>query len=123
MKELTYVSAEAYSSADFMHGPIAIIHGGFPVIAVISQGNGYTTMFETINHSKNQRKAEMIIIFNSKEELDMAEIPLVIPDQIPEWLSQIPSIVAEQLFSYHLTQIKGNNPENPRSISKVTETN
>ena len=40
LKELTYVSAEAYSSADFMHGPIAIIQGGFPVMAVVPQGKG-----------------------------------------------------------------------------------
>jgi len=122
MKELTYVGAEAYSSADFMHGPIAIIHGGFPVMAVMPHGKAYATMLETTTRLKNHLKAEMIIISNSKEALEMAEIPIEIPDQIPEWLSPIPSIVAGQLFSYHLTQIKGNDPENPRTIAKVTET-
>ncbi len=122
MKELTYVSAEAYSSADFMHGPIAIIHGGFPVMAVVPQGKTYPSMFETISKLKNQLKAEMIIISNVKEALNLAEIPIEIPAQIPEWLSPIPAIIAGQLFSYHLTQIKGNDPENPRTIMKVTET-
>lgn len=122
LKELTYVSAEAYSSADFMHGPIAIINGGFPVMAVVPQGKVYPTMFETITRLKNQLKAELVVISNAQEALQMAEIPIEIPEQVPEWLSPIPSIVAGQLFTYHLTRIKGNDPENPRTINKVTET-
>jgi len=34
LKELTYTIAEPYSSADFLHGPIAMVGGGFPVLAV-----------------------------------------------------------------------------------------
>lgn len=123
MKELTYISAEAYSSADFMHGPIAIVNGGFPVMAVLPQGKVYKSMLETITRLKDKLKAELIIISNEKEALNMAEIPFEIPEQIPEWLSPIVSIVAGQLFAYHLTQVKGIDPENPRTIAKVTETN
>lgn len=92
-------------------------------MAVVPQGKTYPSMFETISKLKNQLKAEMIIISNVKEALNLAEIPIEIPAQIPEWLSPIPAIIAGQLFSYHLTQIKGNDPENPRTIMKVTETN
>ncbi len=42
LKELTYTLAEPYSSADFMHGPIALIEQGFPVLAV-APGRAYTT--------------------------------------------------------------------------------
>ena len=38
LKELTYVVAEPYSSADFQHGPIAIVERGFPVLAVLPSG-------------------------------------------------------------------------------------
>ena len=122
LKELTYVSAEAYSSADFMHGPIAIIEGGFPVMAVVPHGKVLLTMLETIELLKNQLKAEMVVISNAKEALQLAEIPIEIPEDLPEWLSPIPSIIAGQLFTYHLTRIKGHDPENPRTIVKVTET-
>ncbi len=122
LKELTYVSAEAYSSADFMHGPIAIIDGGFPVMAVVPYGKVFPTMQKTITLLKQQLKAELVVISNSKEMLELAEIPIDIPENVPEWLSPIPSIVAGQLFTYHLTRIKGNDPENPRTIFKVTET-
>ena len=45
-----------------------------------------------------------------------------LPAGLPEWLSPIPAIVAGQLFAYHLTVVKGYNPEQPRIIHKVTET-
>ena len=34
LKELTYTIAEPYSSADFMHGPLALIEYGFPAIVL-----------------------------------------------------------------------------------------
>ena len=38
LKELTYIEAAPYSSADFLHGPIAIVEGGFPILAVVTEG-------------------------------------------------------------------------------------
>jgi glucosamine--fructose-6-phosphate aminotransferase (isomerizing) len=79
-------------------------------------------MLETLNLLKNQLKAELVVISNAKEALQLAEIPIEFPEDVSEWLSPIPSIVAGQLFTYHLTRIKGNDPENPRTIVKITET-
>ena len=123
LKELTYMGAEAYSSADFMHGPIAIVKGGFPVLAVAPKGMVYTSMLETTRQLRRELKAELVIISNEPEALELADLPLTLPSDIPEWLSPITAIVAGQLFAYHLTCIKGYDPEHPRIISKITETN
>jgi glucosamine--fructose-6-phosphate aminotransferase (isomerizing) len=48
MKELTYVVAEPYSSADFQHGPIAMVEGGFPVLAVAPQGKVFDSMLDML---------------------------------------------------------------------------
>lgn len=122
LKELTYIGAEAYSSADFMHGPIAIVNGGFPVLAVSPTGMVNPSMFETLFQLKNELDAELVVISNDSKTLDLADIGVEIPSEIPEWLSPIVSIVAGQLFAYHLTCNKGLNPEQPRIIRKVTET-
>ena len=122
LKELTYIGAEPYSSADFMHGPIAIVNGGFPVLAVAPSGKVFDSMFEIMKMLKNDLKAELVVISNEPAALKLAEVALPLPASLPEWLSPIPSIVAGQLFAYHLTRIKGNNTEQPRTIHKVTET-
>jgi glucosamine--fructose-6-phosphate aminotransferase (isomerizing) len=122
LKELTYVEAEPYSSADFMHGPIAMVNGGFPILAVVPQGKVYGSMIEPLQQMKGELKAELVVISNEKQALDLAQMPISIPADVPEWLTPLVSIVPAQLFAYHLTTIKGYNPEHPRTIHKVTET-
>jgi len=47
---------------------------------------------------------------------------LALPAGLPEWLMPIVSIVPGQLHAMHLTMAKGRDPEQPRSIAKVTRT-
>ena len=122
LKELTYVEAEPYSSADFLHGPIAMIEGGFPVMAVAPQGKVFDSMLSLLGRLRGEGAAELVVISDDKRALSLAHSPIPLPDGIPEWLTPIVSIVQAQLFAYHLTQTKGFNTEMPRSIHKVTET-
>lgn len=122
LKEMTYIEAEPYSSADFMHGPIAIVQGGYPVLAVVPQGKVYGSMLETLRQLKNTLNAELVVISNEPEALALAQVPIQIPADVPEWLTPLVSIIPAQLFAYHLTQVKGYDTEKPRVIHKVTET-
>ncbi len=122
LKELTYVEAEPYSSADFQHGPIAMIENSFPVMAVTPEGKVFETMKRALMHLRNDFGAELVVISNNQEVLDLAQTPLRIPQEMPEWLTPLVSIVPAQLFAYHLTLAKGFDTEKPRSIRKVTET-
>lgn len=122
LKELTYVVAEPYSSADFRHGPIAMVEQGFPVLAVAPNGEVFDTLKELLVHLRKDMQAELVVISDRKDALDLAHVPVELPAGIPEWLTPIVSIVPAQLFAYHLTQVKGFDTETPRSIRKVTET-
>jgi len=121
LKELTYVVAEPYSSADFQHGPIAMVEGGFPVMAIAPQGKVFDSMLSMIAKLRNDHAAELVVISNSKQALSLAQSPIQLPD-MPEWVSPIVSILPAQLFACSLTQVKGYDPEKPRTIQKVTET-
>lgn len=122
LKELTYTVAEPYSSADFQHGPIAMVEGGFPVLAITPQGKVFDTMLEMLDRLRGDQKAELVVISNEKRALSLAQSPILLPGGIPEWLTPIVGIIPAQLFAYHLARAKGVNPEEPRSIGKVTET-
>jgi len=121
MKELTYIIAEPYSSADFAHGPIAMMVSGYPVFAVAPKGKVFDSMLEMLKRLRDL-SAELVVISNDKRALSLAQVPLNIPADVPEWLSPLVSILPAQLFAYHLTLAKGFNTEQPRSIRKVTET-
>ena len=122
LKELAYVVAEPYSSADFLHGPIAMVDRGFPVMAVVPQGQVFEPLMSLLTSLKEDHLAELVVISNVQSALALAQSPIPLPGEIPEWLSPLVCIVPAQLFTYHLTLAKGYDPDQPRSIHKVTET-
>ncbi len=122
LKELTYIIAEPYSSADFAHGPIAMVESGYPVFVVAPKGKVFDSMLGMIKRLREDISAELVVISNDKKALSEAQVPITIPSEIPEWLSPLVSILPAQLFAYNLTKAKGYNTEQPRSIRKVTET-
>lgn len=122
LKELTYLIAEPYSSADFQHGPIAMVEGGFPVLAVAPKGRVHDSMKEMLTRLRKGKNAELVLISDDADSLALAQSPIQLPPQIPEWLTPLVSIIPAQLFACHLTQVKGYDTEAPRNITKVTET-
>jgi glucosamine--fructose-6-phosphate aminotransferase (isomerizing) len=122
LKELTYVIAEPYSSADFRHGPIAVVDRGFPVLAVAPGGAVYADMLALLQTLTAENQAELLVISDQPEVLDLAVSPIHLPTGIPEWLTPLVSIVPGQLFGYYLTAVKGYNTEAPRGLNKVTKT-
>lgn len=122
LKELTYVEAEPYSSADFQHGPIAMVESGFPVMAVVPEGKVFDSMMKLLTPLSKKHKAELVVISDSKEALALAQSPIPLPLNMPEWLTPLVSIIPAQLFSYQLALVKGYDTESPRSILKVTKT-
>jgi glutamine---fructose-6-phosphate transaminase (isomerizing) len=122
LNELTYVIADPYSSADFQHGPIAMIEDGFPVLAVAPSGKVHGTMKEMLTRLRRAQDAELVIISDDADTLSLAQSPIRLPPQIPEWLSPLVGIIPAQLFACHLTTVKGYDTDKPRTITKITET-
>jgi glutamine---fructose-6-phosphate transaminase (isomerizing) len=122
LKELTYIIADPYSSADFQHGPIAMVEGGFPILAVAPSGKVQDSMRDMLTRLRRDKEAELVVISDTADVLALAQSPIRLPPQVPEWLSPLVSILPAQLFACHLTEVKGYDAEAPRSITKVTET-
>jgi glucosamine--fructose-6-phosphate aminotransferase (isomerizing) len=121
LKELTYTVVEPYSSADFMHGPLAMVAAGFPVIAIAPSGQMLPDMMSFMDTVK-QRQAELLVISDDEAALEMARVPLRLPAGVPEWLSPLTSIVPGQLFAMHLAHARDYDVDRPRGLHKVTET-
>jgi glutamine---fructose-6-phosphate transaminase (isomerizing) len=121
LKELTYVGANPYSSADFQHGPIAVVGKDYPVVLVAPSGQVFDEM-ATLARELVERQAELLVISDRQEILDLAETALPLPLPLPEWLSPIAAIIPGQLLAYRLALAKRIDPEAPRGLQKVTET-
>ena len=121
LKELTYVMATSYSSADFRHGPIATVEAGLPVFLVMPTGATYDDMLDLAKELP-QRGAELLVISESGQALSLARTALPLPPGVSEWLSPLTTIIPGQLFALHLALAKGFNPDIPRGLHKVTRT-
>lgn len=121
LMETCYVVAERFSSADFFHGPLAIVERRFPVILFAPRGVTQKGNVDLLNRLR-ELKADCLSITNDDEIAGLSSRNLQMSKGIDEILSPIPFIIPAQLFAAYLSEAKGINPDAPRSLSKVTKT-
>jgi glucosamine--fructose-6-phosphate aminotransferase (isomerizing) len=119
--ETCYVVAERFSSADFFHGPLAIVERRFPVILFAPNGVTNQSNIDLLERLQ-ELHADCLAITNDRKIAQMSSRNLLMPKEIDEFLSPIPFIIPAQLFAALLANEKGIDADAPRSLSKVTKT-
>lgn len=121
VKELTGVTTVPYSSADFLHGPVATVHDGYPVLAIAHSGEVQQDMLELLQKVRGLG-AEVIVISDVEEAREFGHLSFAIPEGVPEWLSPVVNVLPGQILGWQLAIYKGLDPDRPKGLSKVTET-
>jgi len=121
LMETCYVVAERFSTADFFHGPLAMVERHFPVILFACPG-AMMPGIKTLAGRLRELRAETLAITSDPELSQECSQSIVMLPEISEFLSPIPYIIPGQLFAAFLAEAKGLDPDMPRSISKVTRT-
>lgn len=121
IQETCYVRAKAYATSDFHHGPFAMIQKDMPVIVYAPNGPSLKDVTEMIKKLK-QSAAEVIVVSNNKEVLDMGDCAFEIPQTSNDMISPFYNVVIAQMFACGLSLVKGLNPDAPRGLNKVTIT-
>lgn len=121
LQECCYVNPEAWSAADYMHGPIAALQPGDPVLLLAPQGHSIGSMLE-VGEAVRERGAEIVVFSDDDDALSLATVPLKLPHLGKSYWSSIVMAVAGQLFAYYLAIHKGLDPDKPRGLRKVTLT-
>jgi glucosamine--fructose-6-phosphate aminotransferase (isomerizing) len=121
LMETCYVIAERFSAADFAHGPIALIEHDFPAFVFMPPGRTFPSMRDLARRLCKLR-AEVVAITAPKANIPSATRIIRVPGEMPEVYSPIPYIVPGQIFAALLAEIKGLDPDKPRSLNIVTQT-
>jgi glutamine---fructose-6-phosphate transaminase (isomerizing) len=121
IRELSGLVTEAYSPADLMHGPIAAIQPGWPVVVVAPTGPAHESVAELVP-ALDSRKARLIAVSDVSELLQKANTPLPLVPGVPEWLSPLVAVVPGQVTAMRLAQLRGLDVDNPAGLRKVTLT-
>src|SRR5574337_100968 len=119
LKESSRVIAEALSSADLLHGPIALVKRGFPVIVVAPPGRVLPHLTNLLRGLR-RRHAQTIVLSAARQPLDEAALPVPLPPVGEETLTPHVYIVPLQLLAYHVARLRGLDPDRPPGLRKVT---
>jgi glucosamine--fructose-6-phosphate aminotransferase (isomerizing) len=123
MMETCYVVAERFSSADFLHGPIAMVERNFPVFLFAPSGVTWAPVRDTLDKLR-PLNAETVVITDASnpEAAERATRVIRLQKRLKELQTIIPYIVPAQLFAACLAEQKGLDPDKPRTLTKVTQT-
>lgn len=114
LMETSYLSAHAFSGADLLHGPLAMIDHRMPVIAVVSGGVGARAL-EPVLDRVREAGAEILRVGPGDElHVDCAGLT--------EELLPVVEIMPLQQMAWRLALDRGHNPDRPRGLEKVTQT-
>jgi glutamine---fructose-6-phosphate transaminase (isomerizing) len=128
LMETSYVSAQAFSGADLLHGPMAMIDPSVPTIMVVSPGRYGEAMAPVLERLAALRAPVLRVGASAAPsdggagaEVSAQELPIA-TDGVPEHLLPIIEILPLQRLALTLALRRGIDPDRPRGLSKVTET-
>lgn len=121
VKETSGIMADGYSSADFLHGPKAILDSSLAVL-VVAPGPRVFDDLDGVARLALEKGAPLAVISDRRELLQTAQAPMPLPDGMSEWVSPIAAVVPGQLWALGLGLARGRQPDAPPGLSKVTRT-
>ncbi|HEX3288840.1 MAG TPA: SIS domain-containing protein [Mycobacterium sp.] len=112
--ETSYLTALAFSGADLLHGPLAVVDSTLPVVAVAGAGPTTESMAAVI--ARLEKRGARVLQVGPGRDLDIASANLE-PDLAP-----IVEILPLQRLALELARARGIDPDRPRALSKITNT-
>ncbi len=118
LKEIAYVHSEAYPGGEMKHGPLALVHKGFPVVAILTKNQLYDKMKTNIQEVR-ARGAKVFVIATEgdKEAQELADDVFYVPATL-ELLEPLLNTIPLQLFAYHFAAGLGRDVDRPRNLAK-----
>jgi glucosamine--fructose-6-phosphate aminotransferase (isomerizing) len=118
LKEISYIHAEGYPSAEMKHGPIALVDENTPSVFILSRSNVYDKVMSNLQEVKARRGPVIAIVDQMDEKLeglvdDFIEIPYV-----EDFLQPIVASIPLQLLAYHIAVLRGCDVDKPRNLAK-----
>jgi glucosamine--fructose-6-phosphate aminotransferase (isomerizing) len=116
LKEITYIHAEAYPSAELKHGPLALIGPDVPSVAIVPDDELFDKNLSTVSEIRS-RRGPVIAVGHAEALRDVADEVLLVPKSEPE-LDPLLLGIPLQLLAYHVALARGVDVDQPRNLAK-----
>ena len=123
LMETCYLSAHAFSGADLLHGPLAMIDADRPVIAIVPEGAGGRALAPVLERLA-ERGADMCVVAppGAVPGGTFPAVTVPLPTGMEERVAPIVPILPLQDLARQLAVSRGQDPDVPRGLAKVTRT-
>jgi glutamine---fructose-6-phosphate transaminase (isomerizing) len=123
LKETARIFAEGYSTADLLHGPVALATSEVPVLAFQPGGKVGPAIEAALARvrAKGSRTWE-VHCGGPTEKIQGNAATLRLPVQLPEALTPLALVLPGQLLAEAVTRRRGLSPDEPSGLTKVTRT-
>lgn len=119
LMETSYLPALSFSGADLLHGPLAMTDPDVPVLAVVGDGPGGKSMRDVVDRLGTERRADVVTI--GATDVPGASGRLAVPS-VDERYGPLLDILPLQRLALSLALARGEDPDAPRGLKKVTTT-
>ena len=118
LKEISYIHAEGYHAAELKHGPLALLDGDVPVVAMLNDVAGKDKVLSNVAECRARGAPVIGIATEGDDSVDgQVDMLLKVPAAHP-LVTPIPTAVALQLLAYHVARIRGCTIDKPRNLAK-----
>ena len=117
LKEITYAHCEGMLSTEFKHGPLSAVSRGFPIIFVAGP-NDVPLIISGINEVK-VRGARTIVVGEDDPRLRANADDVIALPKSDAYISPLLGVIPLQMLSYHMSVMRGFDPDFPRNLSKT----
>ena len=122
-KETAVIHAEAFSGAELLHGPFALVQPDFPLLMYAGKDAALPGVLALAQRVKQLGAKTLVVASHdvavSSEE---ASIKLPIPNALHPLCDPLMMIQAMYIMMARLAIARGYNPDAPKNLSKVTKT-
>ncbi|HYG91291.1 MAG TPA: SIS domain-containing protein [Azospirillum sp.] len=120
-KETCTLHAEPFSAAELLHGPVALVDEGFPVLLLAMPDETLDSALTTARRLREQG-AHLLVASAVPEALALADTPLPLPEPLHPMLDPIMAVQAFYPMIGDVAADRGFDPDRPRFLRKVTHT-
>jgi len=118
LKEISYIHAEGYPAGEMKHGPIALIDGRMPVVAIANNSSVLEKIINNIEEVKSRNGSVLALATKGNREIRrradwIIEVPIVV-----ESISPLITVMPLQLLAYHVAVLRGADVDQPRNLAK-----
>ena len=118
LKEISYIHAEGYPTAEMKHGPIALVDRETPCVFVAPRGSLHAKTLSNVEEVKARHGLVISVGTEGDESLrSLSDVFLPIPDA-PEVIQPLLAVVPLQLLAYHVALARGCDIDKPRNLAK-----